>query len=49
MGKFFGKSLNYYTLSVNIDKLDFTSVGETPVKKELSNSMIKEIMDKPLS
>lgn len=47
-GKFFGKTLNYYTLSINTDKLDFTSVGETPVKKDLSNSMIKEIMDKPI-
>ena len=29
--------------------LIFISEGETPVKKALTNSMIKEIMDKPLA
>ena len=48
-GKFFNTSLNYYTLAINTDKFDFISEGETPVKKALTNSMIKEIMDKPLA
>ena len=47
--RFFGDSLNYYMININTDELEIKSIGEKPIKKELGGSMIKEIMDKPLS